>query len=479
MQPESRVFLPIVIDALDRIIDPNTDVANKKRYAYVARRALVQMRVREERLPALLIRWGPEIEELTEQAEKWLGLTPRPLPKLPGDREAHWHLLTGRLEYLLAQVSKQIARKGTIGIPDFMAQAARCQRDLRRAVSEAEGELEREPLAGAEKQTIAIGSLESLLRAKWNGAERLHATSATPVGGTHSKEIYIVDVADAPHGDRRVVVRRDREVSIAGTSVSHEFALLKGLFELGAPVPEPILGTEDGGPLGRAAVVTRFSQGTEYYRVADVPEPKALVRQCAKFLAQLHTAPPPLLGFGEQIDGRGAEERIVQFIRRHYLWWKNITYEGSSEIECAYAWLMQHTRMVADSSCVLHGDFDIRNFLIVDGRLNAVLDWELAHLGHPAEDLGYIRNTVEAILPWKEFLATYRGYGGVEVSEESLRYCQVMGDFRNSVFATSAFHVYRTGQLPDPFLAAAGITTMPLDLLILGNSLENALREYP
>jgi aminoglycoside phosphotransferase (APT) family kinase protein len=149
--------------------------------------------------------------------------------------------------------------------------------------------------------------------------------------------------------------------------------------------------------------------------------------QCAHFLARLHSASVSELGFREPTRNGSAVDSIVEFVNRHYSWWKEVTCEGSAEIECAYSWLMQHTQMVDGPHCVLHGDFDIRNFLIVDGRLNAVLDWELAHLGHPAEDLGYIRNTVEAILPWPQFLAAYRQAGGIEVSEEALRCCQVMG----------------------------------------------------
>ena len=37
---------------------------------------------------------------------------------------------------------------------------------------------------------------------------------------------------------------------------------------------------------------------------------------------------------------------------------------------------------------LLWGDAGPHNLLVADGRITALLDWELAHLGHPLEDLG-------------------------------------------------------------------------------------------
>ena len=36
----------------------------------------------------------------------------------------------------------------------------------------------------------------------------------------------------------------------------------------------------------------------------------------------------------------------------------------------------------------MHGDFHNGNLLVDDSGVRAVLNWELAHIGHPGEDLG-------------------------------------------------------------------------------------------
>ena len=45
----------------------------------------------------------------------------------------------------------------------------------------------------------------------------------------------------------------------------------------------------------------------------------------------------------------------------------------------------------------MHGDYRLGNFLERNGRITAILDWELVHLGDPVEDLGWA------------FLPQYRG----------------------------------------------------------------------
>ena len=61
---------------------------------------------------------------------------------------------------------------------------------------------------------------------------------------------------------------------------------------------------------------------------------------------------------------------------------------------------------------LVHGDYNFHNLLFDGDRLSAVLDWELSHVGHPAEDLGYIKQTAEQSVAWEDFMAAYRDEGG-------------------------------------------------------------------
>ena len=53
-------------------------------------------------------------------------------------------------------------------------------------------------------------------------------------------------------------------------------------------------------------------------------------------------------------------------------------------------WLRRHKLAGTSKPTVIHGDFRLGNFLASDQGISAVLDWELAHLGDPMEDLAWL-----------------------------------------------------------------------------------------
>jgi len=64
-----------------------------------------------------------------------------------------------------------------------------------------------------------------------------------------------------------------------------------------------------------------------------------------------------------------------------------------------------------------------------------VLDWELAHPGHAAEDLAYLRPDVESVLPWPAFIDAYVSAGGRPPAPAALRYFDVWRDVWRSALA--------------------------------------------
>ncbi len=56
-------------------------------------------------------------------------------------------------------------------------------------------------------------------------------------------------------------------------------------------------------------------------------------------------------------------------------------------LEWGLLWLRANSPRAPRIS-IIHGDYRIGNFLVLDGRISAMLDWELVHLGDPHQDLG-------------------------------------------------------------------------------------------
>ena len=39
--------------------------------------------------------------------------------------------------------------------------------------------------------------------------------------------------------------------------------------------------------------------------------------------------------------------------------------------------------------CLVHGDYRSGNFLYLENKVTGILDWEMAHIGNPLEDLAW------------------------------------------------------------------------------------------
>src|SRR5271163_4442612 len=85
----------------------------------------------------------------------------------------------------------------------------------------------------------------------------------------------------------------------------------------------------------------------------------------------------------------------------------------SLSMELGHAWLASHPVAAERPYCTVHGDFSMHNILVRDGHLAAVVDWELAAIGDPADDLAQCRMLLTpGIIEWPEFVAAYVAAGG-------------------------------------------------------------------
>lgn len=169
---------------------------------------------------------------------------------------------------------------------------------------------------------------------------------------------------------------------------------------------------------------------------ADV-RPK-LARQCGEIIARLHSIPraglPPLqtIGAAETIADLEASHRHEQWPRPVF--------------ELAFRWLKARLPKEAERITLVHGDFRNGNLLIGADGVRAVLDWELAHLGDPMQDLGWmcvnswrfgaIDKPVGGFGAREDMYAGYEAAGGVKVDPERVRFWEALGVLRWGVMCT-------------------------------------------
>jgi aminoglycoside phosphotransferase (APT) family kinase protein len=104
-------------------------------------------------------------------------------------------------------------------------------------------------------------------------------------------------------------------------------------------------------------------------------------------------------------------------------------------IDFGLGWLWRHAPRSVERVALVHGDIGPGNMLYAEGRVRAIVDWEIAHLGDPMEDLAAL-NTRDMSTPIGDFarrLAQYQAAGGARLDVDRLRYYRALVLIRNSL----------------------------------------------
>lgn len=208
------------------------------------------------------------------------------------------------------------------------------------------------------------------------------------LSGGASKQSWMFDLL-TDTGRQSLVARLEPPESrfddIGTVDVRGEAILLRVAHAGGVRVPEVAfeLRPEDGVGEGYAmARVEGESVGVRILRDPALAEIRPhLAFQCGEQLARIHALSPAALPMLPAITPRMA---LAQLEER---------YRASGQVrpvfEYAFAWLRANMPDDAPAT-VVHGDFRNGNLMIGADGLRAVLDWELAHVGDPASDLGWL-----------------------------------------------------------------------------------------
>ena len=308
---------------------------------------------------------------------------------------------------------------------------------------------------------------------RWTGrGSRIEDLIQLPGGA--SKQTWAFD-AVAPDGSRtELILRRDPPGRPAEPgALDREASALSLAHGAGLAVPELLFSFAASAGGGAAGMVMRRVPGETIARkiLRDEqygPARDVLVRQLGEFAAGLHgladkpatfPAPDPLAGLREQLDAFAE------------------TGQRSDVFELAYAELAG-SPPPAREPVLLHGDFRLGNLIVGPDRLAAVLDWELTHLGSPAEDLGWLcvkawrfgaGPPVAGLGSREELLAAYREAGGADISVAELRWWEILGTLRWGVICMNQAWVHLSGAHRSVELAAIGrrVCEQEWDLLLL------------
>ncbi|MEU4641450.1 phosphotransferase family protein [Micromonospora sp. NPDC023814] len=263
-------------------------------------------------------------------------------------------------------------------------------------------------------------------------------------------------------GDRTppqgLILRMDAPGGFEADAMGRETALMAAAGEAGVPSPAILASSTDADDLGAAYVVMARIEGESIPRKILRDEEYAAARpllaaQCGRILARIHRISPAA------VPGLEARDELDT-------WRRALADYGHPHpaFELAIRWLDTH-RPASVPPRVVHGDFRNGNFIVGPEGIRAVLDWELAHLGDPLEDLGWLcvrawrfgqEPVVGGFGPVDDLVAAYEAESGTTVDREALHWWQVMGTLKWGVICIHQTERHRSGATRSVELATIG-----------------------
>jgi aminoglycoside phosphotransferase (APT) family kinase protein len=255
-----------------------------------------------------------------------------------------------------------------------------------------------------------------------------------------------------------LVLRADSPGSLDPDALPREAALMTSAAARSVPSPRVwVAGTGPGLLEAGFVVMDRVEGETLPPRIlrddayADV-RPR-LATECGRILADIHRIP------AEAVPGLPDTDQLDK--------WRQVLADTSRPqpvLELAARWLDEN-RPPSSRRTVVHGDFRHGNLVIGTEGVRAVLDWELAHVGDPVEDLGWV-----CVKAWRfgaplpvggfgtveDLVTGYEAAGGAEVDRQALHWWQIFGTFRWGVICLHQAQRHLSGATRSVELAAIG-----------------------
>ena len=176
------------------------------------------------------------------------------------------------------------------------------------------------------------------------------------------------------------------------------------------------------------AVLTERTPGiAEFRRLTDPSAKQTIAAELMDNLARLHRMPTD----GVRLDGAAAGGRIIDHVRAELAVWRAMYAEtGRTDAltEFALDWLDANVPDPDGPVALVHGDAGPGNFLFADGHLTGLIDWELAHLGDPMDDLAWfsMRCVMEPVPDFAAAIRDYERFAGAAVDRARVLYHRVL-----------------------------------------------------
>ncbi|TDJ12677.1 MAG: phosphotransferase family protein [Deltaproteobacteria bacterium] len=285
---------------------------------------------------------------------------------------------------------------------------------------------------------------------------------------------------EADHS-RRLILRRDPPSSLIETERAIEFAAYRAFHGSAVPVPEALWLEEDPQYLEHPFFVMEELSGFEASPQAITQPPYSdhaakLAQQKWRILGEIAKADPSKLG----LEGIMKSVAPGECWQRELARWEGVLDEDElcpqPVIRAAIRWLRRNPPPPAQKISVVHADYRTGNFLYdAEGTIHGILDWEMAHLGDPLEDLAWSINPVwrwardercGGLAPREDAIRIWEQSCGLRADPDALRWWEVFSSVKGQGIWVSGAQEFSEGTNQDVILG--------LSSWIMGNAQDRA-----
>jgi len=283
------------------------------------------------------------------------------------------------------------------------------------------------------------------------------------LSGGASRETWAFDAMGAS-GSRPLILQRDRPGATPRAGMAVQTRLLQAAAKAEVPVP-PVVASDEH------AVVVEHVEGETIARkiLRDeefVTARTVLVPQLGRALARVHTIAV------DDFPELEHEDPLAQY--RQIL---DMTGQAHPAFELGFRCLHAN-RPAPTRTTLVHGDYRLGNVIVGADGLRAVLDWEIAHVGDPMEDLGWLcvkswrfgaKPPVAGLGSYDDLLTAYGQEAGIEVDPEVVRWWETLGTLKWGIMCILQAGAHLSGATRSVELAAIGrrVCEVEHDLLLL------------
>lgn len=324
------------------------------------------------------------------------------------------------------------------------------------------------------------------LRSRLPQAAEIAVQNVFRIPGGASRETWSFDARwreDDSEVSGAFVLRRDPDASLLESDRDTEFRVMDAVFSQGVPVPRMYWLEPDAKWLERPFFVMERVDGCEVSAQKLLFEPRfvsvqpRIANDFVDILARIHALDWRALGLDLLAVPKDAGACAMMETEK----WEAVVDRDSPEpqpvLRAAFRWLRKNLPPPAQRVVLVHADYRTGNFLFDEsGEIKAFLDWEMAHLGDPLEDVGWA-----CIRPWRwagderigglmardQFYQAYEEATDLKVNAEAVRFWEVLGNVKLAAIFITGARSFCDGRTRSIMMALVGRNINRLELEIM------------